>query len=61
MIEQFEYKGIWWLPDGDEGKIAGTLSFSPDKGIVLDLIGSFEGTEDMTRFFIRILLSRVLR
>lgn len=42
MIEEFEYKGIWWLSDDPEEKIAGTLSFTPGKGAVLDLMGSFE-------------------
>jgi hypothetical protein len=42
MIEEFEYKGRWWLPDDPEEKIDGTLSFTPGEGAVLDLIGSFE-------------------
>ena len=42
MIEEFEHKGIWWLPSDPEEKIAGTLSFTPGEGAVLDLMGSFE-------------------
>jgi len=41
MIEEFEYKGIWWLPDNPEEQICGTLKFSPKEGAILDLIGSF--------------------
>jgi hypothetical protein len=42
MIEEFEHKGIWWLPIDPEEKISGTLSFTPGEGAVLDLMGSFE-------------------
>ena len=41
MIEEFEYKGIWWLPDNPGEQISGTLKFSPNEGAILDLIGSF--------------------
>ncbi len=44
MIEEFEYKGKWWLPDNPEGNITGTLRFTPDEGAVLDLMGSFNGS-----------------
>lgn len=47
MIEEFEYKGIWWLPDKPEKQISGTLRFSPKEGAILDLIGSFKDIEDM--------------
>ena len=42
MIEEFEYKGIWWLPYKPEDRISGWLKFSPNEGAVLDLIGSFK-------------------
>jgi len=42
MIEKFEYKGIWWLPDKPKERISGTLKFTPDEGAILDLIGSFK-------------------
>jgi len=51
MIEQFKYKGIWWLPDKDEETIAGTLSFDPNEGTVLDLMGSFQKIGDANRIF----------
>jgi len=41
MIESFEYKGLWWLPENQERKIAGTLKYSPEDGPILELIGSF--------------------
>lgn len=43
MIAEFQYKGIWWLPDNSEEKISGTLRFTPGEGAVLDLMGSFKG------------------
>jgi hypothetical protein len=45
MIEEFEHKGIWWLPDNPEKQINGTLKFSPKEGATLDLIGSFNDHE----------------
>jgi hypothetical protein len=41
MIEKFEYKGVWWLPDNPEKHISGTLMFVPGEGAVLDLMSSF--------------------
>lgn len=41
MIEEFEYKGNWWLPDNPEKKISGTLKFTLGERAVLDLTGSF--------------------
>ena len=41
MKNENEYKGIWWLPENLDDKIYGTLKFSNDDGIILDLFGSF--------------------
>ena len=49
MIEEFEYKGIWWLPDKPEKQISGTLRFAPTEGAVLELIGSFKDPQDMNK------------
>jgi len=49
MIEQFEYRGIWWLPDNKGEAIAGKLHFDPNEGTVLDLAGSFQKMEDVNR------------
>lgn len=35
-----EFRGIWWIPPG-RSPVAGTLTFDPDDGIRLALIGSF--------------------
>jgi len=49
LIEEFEYKGVWWLPDEPKKKISGTLRFSPSEGAVLDLIGSLKDIQDTTK------------
>jgi len=49
MIEEFEYKGIWWLPDKPEERVSGTLRFTPDEGAILDLIGSFKDIKNMNK------------
>ena len=49
MIEEFEYKGIWWLPHKPKEQISGTLKFTPDEGAVLDLIGSFKDITGMNK------------
>jgi len=49
MIEEFEYKGIWWLPDKSEEKISGTFKFTPNEGAVLELIGSFKDITGMNK------------
>ncbi len=41
MIEEFAYKGVWWLPDNPKEQVSGTLRFTPGEGATLDLIGSF--------------------
>ena len=45
MIEEFEYTGLWWLPETPEKQICGTLRFTPGEGAVVDLIGSFKGAK----------------
>jgi len=45
MIEEFEYKGIWWLPNKPKEQISGVFKFTPNEGAILDLIGSFKDTE----------------
>lgn len=46
-MEEFEYAGIWWLPENPDKKISGTLKFHPVEGANLELIGSFKGIEDL--------------
>jgi len=47
MIEGFEYKGQWWLPNKPEKAVSGTLRYSHNDGAVLELIGSFEDSGKM--------------
>ncbi len=42
MMEEFEHRGFWYLPEKPEIRIAGTLKFTPAAGAVLELIGYFE-------------------
>lgn len=39
-LRNFEAGGLWWLPDHEDRKVAGILSYSPDSGSELRLIGS---------------------
>jgi len=49
-MEEFEYNGIWWLPENPDNKISGILKFHPVEGANLELIGSFKGTKDLNAF-----------
>jgi hypothetical protein len=37
QIENFSFRGTWWLPEAPEEKVSGTLSFDSDEGVTLDL------------------------
>lgn len=39
-LRSFEAQGLWWLPGREDEKVAGILSYSPDSGSELRLIGS---------------------
>jgi hypothetical protein len=41
MTENFEYKGMWFLPSDKTKRINGTLFYDIDKGIILELFGDF--------------------
>jgi hypothetical protein len=45
-MESFEYRGLWWLPESPENKIAGNLTFSQEKGFLLDIIGALKPYEN---------------
>jgi hypothetical protein len=49
-MEEFEYNGIWWLPENPENKISGILKFHPVEGANLELIGSFKSPKDLNKF-----------
>lgn len=38
-MEPFEVQGLWWLPEHEENKVPGVLSWDPDGGGTLRLIG----------------------
>ncbi|NEO54400.1 MAG: hypothetical protein F6K54_15695 [Okeania sp. SIO3B5] len=40
-MENIEYSGYWWLPFKEDKKMPGTLTFTNDEGIKLQLMGSF--------------------
>lgn len=40
-MESFEHAGYWWLPEDEENKYFGNLSFSHDGGLTLEMFGSF--------------------
>ncbi len=40
-MKSFEYKGLWWLSEYPDKKVAGVVTFSQEEGISLELIGSF--------------------
>ncbi|MBW7941599.1 MAG: hypothetical protein H3C64_04190 [Candidatus Kuenenia stuttgartiensis] len=42
MQSPFELKGYWWLPDSEENKLPGTLTYSQEDGADLELVGVFD-------------------
>jgi hypothetical protein len=40
--EQFEFRGMWWLPEDPAFQVPGILTFDPDDGATLELLGSFK-------------------
>jgi hypothetical protein len=46
MIDPFELKGIFWLPNNLKDKIHGILKYAPEDGVRLDLIGAFSRQQD---------------
>ena len=43
-IEQFKCKGDWWLPEKPDERVCGILTYAPQEGALLELIGSFAGS-----------------
>jgi hypothetical protein len=43
MMEPFESSGVWWLPNDPSGRVAGTLRYSQQDGLALDLLGVLGG------------------
>jgi hypothetical protein len=45
MLEEFVSLGKWWLPNKPEVVVPGKLSFSPESGATLELIGSLYSSQ----------------
>lgn len=59
LLDDFELKGFWWLPEKPAVKISGILSFKNEKKIVLELLGSLydkHGFSDEKLFHPKIIL-----
>ncbi|MCK8468085.1 hypothetical protein M0722_12855 [Microbacterium sp. KSW4-16] len=42
LDEERSWSGQWWLPENPDDKVAGVLSYHPDDGLTLTLIGGWE-------------------
>ncbi len=42
-MKDVQYLGLWWSPTNEADKVSGTITFSEDRGISLNLIGSLSG------------------
>jgi hypothetical protein len=49
LADKFKEKGEWWLPENDNIKCFGELSFDPKTGITLSFFGSLLGSTDIFR------------
>lgn len=45
-MNNFEYTGLWWIPEKSDNQISGTLSFNTVEGGSLNLNGSFKKEDD---------------
>ena len=41
-MDSFEYTGRWWLPSDPNTEVSGTVSYSGEDGILLDLVGTLD-------------------
>ena len=44
MNEAFEYNGVWRLPETPDEQIHGQLKYTPENGVVLELLGTLDGS-----------------
>ncbi len=42
LNKEYSFKGLWWYPSKANEKKAGTLTFNPRKGLMLDIIEDFD-------------------
>lgn len=47
LTDNFELKGIWWLPQKPDLQISGILSFDNESKFSLELLGSFRGLHSL--------------
>ncbi len=47
LFDEFELKGYWWLPTEPNNQLFGSVSFRPESGISLELLGLFGGVARM--------------
>lgn len=47
-MEEFEYSGLWWLPSNPQEKVTGTIKFSYEEGIYLEIVGRFNELENFS-------------
>jgi len=50
MIRNVDIKGLWWLPENPEYKVAGMLHHEPMGKTKLDLIGEFRPNDWLHSF-----------
>lgn len=50
MIENFEIKGEWFLPEKRDNRVHGVLTFDPQEGTELELYGSIQGDHFFPEF-----------
>jgi hypothetical protein len=48
-MRPFQATGIWWSPDNPSDLVAGSLHFSDEEGLYLDLIGTLGGAWKLTQ------------
>lgn len=41
LFEDFKYKGVWWLPNQQDDLVSGELSYEPEQGSRLEIVGSW--------------------
>lgn len=52
LFEQHIIKGYWWLPENQEDKVAGVLTYTPGERILLELIGGFKSSSNTFKGFL---------
>ena len=46
MMDNFEYKGYWYLPDCEDRQVAGILTFIANDSAILELIGDIDAHDE---------------